>query len=100
MTKKKTIAIHWQSTIRINTRDGWREKVGMVLRRMGQDIDGRTTLALELISKPPISDDEKGKIIGCGVDHMLVLLKELTGAEGRDDLLKITHPELFEKDES
>lgn len=41
--------------IRINAGPGWRVWMGRRLRNLADRIDGRTTLAIEILSVPPLS---------------------------------------------
>ena len=88
------IELTWSFELKVNTTYGWREKVGMALRYMADDIDGRKTLAIEISSLPPISKDARHYIIDRGVKHMKALLEAEAGSEAHDSMFEIVHPEL------
>lgn len=80
----------------VNRADGWRETVGMLLRKLAQRIDGRYSLAIRLQSLPPVPAQTRMDIIHKGLDRMQELLVEEAEAETIEAGMRVLHPDLYE----
>lgn len=86
---------HWVHCA-VNTPTGWKGRIAMALRRLADKIDGHDTLAMMLLSIPPITRGEKNECINKGwgfIKKSFILSVE---TEHKDLLFKSNNPHLHE----
>ena len=87
----------WWYSFRVNgNARTWREAVGIFLRELADVIDGRRTLAIEMLSIPPVPLNVQTDCLRKGAASICWNFKEAAENEAKELALKATQPSLFE----
>ena len=81
--------------LRCNGARGWRQHFADWLYRLGQRIDGRVVLAIDIEASPVIDPSVVNQIVVAGIDLMVRLGMSEVGNEAQERLLRRAMPELF-----
>jgi hypothetical protein len=87
----------WQS-IGINDDQGWRNQVGILLQNLATWIDGRTRLAVEIQSVPPLTERQRMECIGAGVVAIDRAIRSELHSECLEMVMRQELPNLYRKE--
>lgn len=74
----------------------WRDRLGQWLRKTAGLLDGRTTLAVDMDSDPPVPAGVKTDALRKGLEHAARLYKNAVADECAERLLKKAAPHMFD----
>lgn len=80
-------AYEWR--LAINERKSLREKVGMVLRDIATRLDGRSSIAIDIQTTPPLSYGDRLMCIKAGFKTIQFALEETTRTEAAERILDV-----------
>lgn len=79
----------YELRLAINARKSLREKVGMVLRDIATRVDGRSSVAIDITTTPPLSDADQLQCIKAGFKTIQFALEETTRTEAVERILDV-----------
>lgn len=77
----------YEWTFRVNARQTLRQRVCHLLRALASRIDGRLSLAIDIQTKPPISDRSKLECVAFGLGQIKWAIEETTRSTAQDLVL-------------
>lgn len=90
-----TITSSYWYSFRVNTSTTWREKLGTLLRRAAQRIDGRDYVAIDIVTIPPLSSSQRLDCIKTGLDAVVLAIKHELHAETIEGVMREERPDLY-----
>ena len=92
-----TQTFSWWYSFRTNGKARtFREAAGGFLRELADVVDGRRTLAIEMVSIPPVPLDVQTDCLRKGAEFICRNFKEAAENEARETALKTLMPDIFE----
>lgn len=86
----------WQS-LDINCNKGWRKKVGILLQNLATLVDGRTRLAVEIQSIPPLTDRQRKECIHAGIVAIELAVRSELHCECLEMVMREELPKLYKE---
>lgn len=91
--------VHWRYQFRVNgPANGWRERLGNMLRAWADRLDRRFSLAVYVRSAPRLSSAELGDCVRQSNKLLDRCLKEQVRFKSVDLAMTASNPELFEQE--
>ena len=88
--------VAWWSDLSVNaTAEGWRMRIAEKLRDWADRIDGRRSLALEMMTYPKISEADEFDVIRQGIKEMQKALHDAAENEATERKWKEVAPEMW-----
>lgn len=100
MSHQRRVTCETMYRLRVNQANNWRDRFGNILRSLASRVDGRYSVAIEMISLPHLSEDENIRIINTGIDLMNDLQRQAVNHEAVDVISKKATPWLYEDSNS
>lgn len=92
-----TKTFSWWYSFRTNGKARtWREAAGGFLRELADVVDGRRTLAVEMVSIPPVPLDVQTDCLRKGAEAICRMFKEAAENEARESAYKALMPDVFD----
>jgi hypothetical protein len=90
----REVTAQWTSKFRSNTDVTLRDLIGSAIRRLADSIDGRRSVAIEMISIPALSTHEQCDVIRQGLKRMKEIQVEMVRLRTVDALANELMPSL------
>lgn len=94
---KTTTSGYW-FRFHVNTATTWREKLGNLLRRVAWRIDGRWHVAIDIVTLPPLSPDQRAACVKHGLAAMQRAIEDELRAEVVESVMREDSPHLYQRD--
>lgn len=95
MAERREIVRNFRWSLRVNASSTWRDRVGDVLRRMADLVDGRQSAALAIATDPVLSAAQRQRAVHSAWDCLERSLQIETRAEAEEEVFRKLHPALF-----
>ena len=80
-------------TFRVNAPRSLCQRIGAALRRLADLVDRRISLALEIVTTPPIASKERAACVAFGVEQMRWAVEESARAACAEEVLRFQRKE-------